>query len=460
MKNDSFGDSFFEYIQSLAASLKKLPALEKGARVFSFEDVRETVIHIVMNLNDSGFSSNDTVGITVKDEINHFLLSVSLLALGAKQITLASHDPERIREQLRVRLGITKVITDDDMTSLLEKSVISSSRGFQSGLREGTLILKTSGTVSRAKLVPSSTTALLLQSQQHAFYRDSVFLRLASVEHNNSKRHRLYCFLQGGTNIFRESLETVVDHQYLFSSRCTRLDIARSHFASLISEGRPDVIPECVTITLAGSPAPLALRTDFINKVSPKLFVRYGATESGTIAIAGPNQHRIEGGVGYVLDGVGHTATKELGLLQFQTPGMALQYLDPQPEQIEGLADGWFSPGDLGYLSEDGQLVIQGRQADAFTLDGINIFPREIEAVIAEHSAIADVAVVKKTSKNHDGLPVAYVVLNGENKPSTLELLTWSRERLGLASPRQIIITDAIPTTDQGKIDFESLRNG
>jgi acyl-coenzyme A synthetase/AMP-(fatty) acid ligase len=459
MKVDSTGNSLFEYIEALASSLKKIAALEKGNRVFSFAEVRDSVTDIVMNLTSNGFSSIDTVGISVRDEINHFLLSLSLLTLGAKQITLASHDHERISERLRVRLGITKVITDGDMIGLLDTSSTTNSHMFQSGQREGTLILKTSGTVSRAKLVPSSTTALLLQSRQHDFYRDSVFLRLASVEHNNSKRHRLYCFLQGGTNIFRESFEAVVDHQYLVSSRCTRLDVARSHFAALISDRKSNIIPEHVSITLAGSPASLALRTEFINQVSPNLFVRYGATESGTIAIAGPSQHKIEGGVGSVLDGVSHNATRELGNLQFQTPGMALEYLDPQLDQIEGLANGWFSPGDLGHLSDDGQLVISGRQAEAFTLDGINIFPREIEAVLSEHPAIADVAVVMKVSKNHDGLPVAYVVLSGEKKIPTLELMNWSREHLGLASPRQIILTDAIPTTDQGKIDFESLKN-
>jgi len=80
---------------------------------------------------------------------------------------------------------------------------------------------------------------------------------------------------------------------------------------------------------------------------------------------------------------------------------------------------------------------------------GISIVPREIEAVLAEHLAIADVAKVMKASKTLDGLPVEYAVLSGEKQIRTSEFMNWSREHLGLDSTRQIILTNAIPTTDR-----------
>lgn len=450
---------FFQSLEKVVAENKATQALVDGNQALTFSDVLGSVHRITTNLVLKGFRPGESVGINVKDEVHHFLLSLALLALGTRQTTFSTHDPEAIHIQLKHRLGITKVISDSDMKRFLESTAGNEVLPGITVGESGLLVLKTSGTVNRAKLVPTDVRSLLIQASQHNFYQGSRFLRLASIEHNNSKRHRLYCLLQGGTNLFRESDSQNNHRDFLIRSSCTRFDIARSHFASLLAQSSESQIPEPIAITVAGSPVPSPLRAAFQEKVTANLFVRYGATEVGTISIAGPTNHEVEGGVGVILNGVRHNANQDLKELIFRTPGMATQYLDPVQGQELGLSVEGFRPGDLGFMTKDGQLVIRGRVADAFTLDGVNIFPREIEAVLLENSKVTNAAVVMKSSKNHDGLPVAYVVESPGERIDSLDLLAWAKVRMGLAAPRKIIVIAEIPTTDQGKVDYETLKN-
>lgn len=442
----------------MVADNKSSQALVHGSRALTFSDVLSSVNRITTSLILNGFRPGESIAVKVKDEVNHLLVSLSLLVLGTRQTAFSTHDPGTIHSQLMSRLGITKVICDSDVKRFLESPGGGPLALKNTAGETGLLILKTSGTVNRAKLVPTPVESLLLQASQHGFYQGSRYLRLASIEHNNSKRHRLYCLLQGGTNLFRESDSQEYQRSLFIRSSCSRFDIARSHFASLLAESNAIQIPGQIEITVAGSPVPSLLRAAFQEKVSSNLFVRYGATEVGTISIAGPMSHRVEGGVGMILKGVQHNASEELKELVFKSPGMAGQYLDPVPGQGSGLSAKGFVSGDLGFLTNDGQLVIRGRGADAFTLDGVNIFPREIEAVLLENPKVANAAVVKKSSTNHDGLPVAFVVERTGNRIDSLDLLYWAKQRMGLAAPRKIVVINEIPTTDQGKVDFEVLK--
>jgi acyl-coenzyme A synthetase/AMP-(fatty) acid ligase len=441
-------------------------ALESTHRPLSYSEVGERSSQLATSLHGLGIRAGDTIGISVKDEIDHFLLTIALLLIGAAQTVVASHDPAAVRSQLTERLRISRVIDDKVLSSLLKKSTKNSARFERSASDEsqGGLILKTSGTVSHAKLVPIPFTSLQTQADQHSFYTGARFLRLASIEHNNSKRHRLYCFLNGGTNLFRDIEDDALDFNYLQTSGCTRFDIARSHFASLLETRNERHLPPEIAITIAGSPLPTALRKQFQEEVTPNLSVRYGSTETGTIAIAFPSDHDIEGGVGLPLPGVeieidNAELSNSVGALRIRTPGMATHYLDASAHQMSAFDDGWFVPGDLGEVIDSGMLRLHGRTTEAFTLDGVNIFPREIESALLKNPVVKDVAVVKRESSNHDGIPVAFVVVNPRHEFDEFGLLSWARNEMGLASPRQIIALDNLPTSDQGKIDIKALYN-
>jgi len=451
------GGPFSELLDALALERGECEALVCGDRILTFRDVRATVHALAAALRADGLNHHDIVGLAVADEIDHFVMCLALWTLGATHFTLASHDAQQMHEQLMQRTGSTKVI-DAAMTHRVLRGISGTVPTAALPLAEGTMILKTSGTVSRAKLVPISHGSLIEQARQHDFYVGSRLLRFASVEHNNSKRHRLYCFLVGGTNVFRHSQVDSMTTQYLVDSTCTRVDLARAHVASLLEASERRKLDPGIAVSVAGSPLPAELRRRFLDSVTDNLSVRYGATETGTISVAGPGDHGREGSVGRPLPRVSVEVDADSHLIKVKTPGMATRYWDEPSAQGASFSDDWFIPGDLGRFEPDGTLLVTARGADVFTFDGVNIYPHEIEAVLSEHADIAEVAVAKRLSDVHDGIPIAFVKERAGRSLKEYEVLMWARHRMGLAGPRQVIVVSELPYTDQGKIDRQALQ--
>jgi len=448
---------FSAMLDALALERGETEALVCGDRVLTFRDVRDTVHALASALRADGLSHHDIVGLAISDEIDHFVTALALWTLGATHFTLASHDAQQMHEQLRQRTGCTKVV-DAQTTRRALTHVSGTALTAALPPVEGTMILKTSGTVARAKLVPITRGSMVEQARQHDFYTDSRLLRFASVEHNNSKRHRLYCFLVGGTNVFRHSQVDSMTTKHLVDSTCTRVDLARAHVASLLEASQQRTLDPRIAVSLAGSPLPAELRRRFLDTVTDNLSVRYGSTETGTISIAGPGDHGLEGSVGRPLPRVAVEVDPESQLIRVKTPGMATRYWDTPSAQGASFTDGWFVPGDLGRLEPDGTLLVTARGADVFTFDGVNIYPHEIEAVLSGHPDIAEVVVTKRVSDVHDGIPIAFVKQRAGRELKEYEVLIWSRQRMGLAGPRQIIFLSELPFTDQGKIDRQALQ--
>ena len=189
--------------------------------------------------------------------------------------------------------------------------------------------------------------------------------------------------------------------------------------------------------------------------------VRYGATECGTIAFASPGQHDEYEAVGFpvagleleIVDALGvAVGPEEAGEIRVRVDGMASGYVDNPEETQLRFRDGWFYPGDVGMLLDDGRLVVHGRADDMMILNGINVFPAEIERVLERHPAVLTSAALPLPSHVHGQIPVAAVELRPGAVVSSMELLVYAREQLALRAPRRIIVLKVVPRNEQGKI--------
>lgn len=323
----------------------------------------------------------------------------------------------------------------------------------------GRILLKTSGTTGDFNVVPFTEADIGAQSARHAEYRDERLLRLASVEYNNSKRHRLYSLWNGGTNIFRPRTASAVT-ELVHRHQVTCLDISRIHASDLAAAGTGTTLAH-VKIRTGGSAIPIDVRRLVERNVTPELYVRYATTESGAISMAGPGQHDDDEVVGVPLPGVvleivdanGKALSPgETGEIRVQAAGMALGYLDSPTDTAKRFRDGWFWPGDVGTLRADGQVIVNGRADDMMILNGVNIFPAEIERVLERHHAVRIAAALPIPSKVHGHIPVAAVELHAEATTTAAELQDYARTHLALRAPRRILIVDALPRNSQGKI--------
>jgi long-chain acyl-CoA synthetase len=270
----------------------------------------------------------------------------------------------------------------------------------------------------------------------------------------------------GGTNVFRPPRD-FDEAMFCREYGVTCLDISRMHASNLAAQGGPGRF-DGVKLRTGGSAIPIDVRRAIEQQVTPLLYVRYASTESGAIAMAGPGEHDEAETVGRPLPGVDlqivgpddrPLPTGETGRIRLRALGMATGYLDGGEQAASRFRDGWFWSGDVGMLRPDGSLIVQGRQDDMMILNGVNIFPAEIERVLERHPAVHVAAALPLPSRVHGQIPVAAVELRADAVAAPTELQSYAREHLGLRAPRRILVIDRLPRNSQGKIMRREIAN-
>jgi long-chain acyl-CoA synthetase len=119
----------------------------------------------------------------------------------------------------------------------------------------------------------------------------------------------------------------------------------------------------------------------------------------------------------------------------------------------DAIIDGWLHSGDLGYVDEDGFLYLVDRKKDMIISGGVNVYPRDIEEIVAQHQAVRDAAVFGIPDEKWGESPLAAVVLNEAGSATPEELKVWINERVGAKFQRvsQVVIMEDFPRNVAGK---------
>jgi long-chain acyl-CoA synthetase len=457
---------FLERLAQHASHQGQHAAVVTNTFALNYDDLFHCVNRSILALQAAGFTSSDIIGVNLDDEVEHLIVSLALMGTCAGQITLASHDTSRLHTTIAERVSVTKVISAAESSKIFDRAWLSP--GACAGYRHVataqsvTVYFRTSGTTGDINIVPLAEEQIIDQARRNVEYASERLLRLASIEHNNSKRHRLYCVWAGGTNVFRPkgSFDLI---NFVLEHNVTCLDISRMHASNIATLQGADKLAK-VKLRTGGSAIPYAVRKKIEENVTRNLHVRYAATECGSISVAGPGEHDEGETVGKALDGVdleivddrgNRMAVGESGELRLRAAGVATCYLDSRADNAKRFRDGWFYPGDVGCIREDGRLIIQGRSDDMIVLNGLNIFPVEIERVLEGHPDVGCAAAFGLPSQVHGHIPVAAVEMKKNtitSITSPAELRRFSRAALGLKAPRRILILDSLPRNSQGKV--------
>ncbi|MFC3243578.1 class I adenylate-forming enzyme family protein [Gordonia humi] len=123
-------------------------------------------------------------------------------------------------------------------------------------------------------------------------------------------------------------------------------------------------------------------------------------------------------------------------------------------------ADGCLITGDLGSLTDAGDLVLAGRAGDMYIRGGFNIHPIEVEQTIARHPGVRDAAVVGHAAPVIGEIGVAFVVPEPDASPTLAEIREWTSARLAdYKAPDHLVLVDEIPQTAMSKTDRNRLRS-
>lgn len=217
---------------------------------------------------------------------------------------------------------------------------------------------------------------------------------------------------------------------------------------SLVPTALARIDPSWFRVVVLGGARPPAERP-------ANVLATYGLTETG-------------GGVVYdgrPLDGV-EVRIGATGTVHVRGPMLMRGYRDAEsPDGVtEPFEDGWFDTGDVGRLLPDGRLQVDGRRGEMIITGGENVWPEVVEAALADHPAVADVAVLGIPDPTWGERIVALVVGRHGETPDTATLAAHLGERLPrFMAPKEIRLVAAIPRTSLGKIvraDLPALADG
>jgi acyl-CoA synthetase (AMP-forming)/AMP-acid ligase II len=220
--------------------------------------------------------------------------------------------------------------------------------------------------------------------------------------------------------------------------------------------------------SVAGAPVAAEIISQFESLTGATLLNIYGATEAGAISremLDAPRRPGCAGTLGgtieaKLVDAAGRPVAPG-------TPGEILArgftaikgYWQQGRVNPDSLPDGWFHTGDIGVLEDGHFLRILDRAKDMIITGGANIYPAEVERVIASHPGVLMSALIGIPDRVMGELPVAYVVLRqaGAATPEALE--AFCREQLSSYKvPRRFVMVESLPLTPTGKVQKVELR--
>jgi len=151
--------------------------------------------------------------------------------------------------------------------------------------------------------------------------------------------------------------------------------------------------------------------------------------------------------------GVGTLAAGQVGEVLIRAQNLMQAYWQRPDETANIFRDGWLYTGDLGYMDEDGYLFIVDRKKDLLKPGGKQVWPREVEEVIASHPAVFEVGVSSVPDERLGEAVKAWVVVKAGQELTVDELRAYCKQSLaGYKVPKQIAFLDSLPKSNVGKV--------
>jgi len=214
-------------------------------------------------------------------------------------------------------------------------------------------------------------------------------------------------------------------------------------------------------IAASGSALPGELALRAMDRFGDTLYNLYGSTEVAWATVAGPEDLRAAPGTagrpprGTVVSLFDERdqPVNEVGVTGRIFVGNGLGFEGYTGGQTKQQISGLMSTGDVGHFDPEGRLFIDGRDDEMIVSGGENVFPREVEDLLADHPGIAEAAVIGVADDQWGQRLRAFVVCSGESRPDEAELQELVRDRLARYKvPREVHFIDELPRNATGKV--------
>ena len=344
----------------------------------------------------------------------------------------------------------------------------------------GALQLYSSGTTGRPKsVVPALPTTPISEGlgvgttirSLYGIDADTVYLSPAPLYHAAPAVFCIGVLTLGGTVVMLERFDPMIALQAIETHRVTHSQWVPTMFIRMLAlptdvrNGR-DLTSHRVAIH-AAAPCPVHVKQAMIDWWGPIIVEYYGGSEGiGTTRIDSAEWLAHRGSVGRSTGGTIHVCDDDGNEVAIGQQGLVYFEHTGDPERTAAAANPnhrtWATYGDIGYVDSDAYLYLTDRSSFMIVSGGVNIYPREVEDVLGQHPAVADVAVIGVPNDEFGEEVKAIAELWPGRAPSeelATELIDFTRSRLAsFKCPRSVDFVDQLPRMPTGKLAKRHLR--
>jgi len=484
-----------ELVEAQVDRTPEAPALVVGDEVLTYRELNRRANQLAHHLREQGVGPEELVGVCLQRSADMVVALLGILKAGGAYVPLdPAHPTERLAFMLQ-DAGVRVIVTKHQLAGRVRSSgawlvcIDSEARAIAladdynptGGTRRDNLayVLYTSGSTGRPKGVAvEHRSTVMFVDWIRLLLRDEDFYGVLAgtpIGFDISVLELFATLSSGGRVILAEDpLELA---RLPAAADVTLISTVPSAMAALLEMGA--LPPSVRTVILGGEelPQPLARRIYETGSVE-RLFNLYGPTETTVYStwslvprdVAAPVSigRPIANTRVYVLDGRRQPVPIGVpGELYIGGAGLARGYLNREELTAQkfvpdpfGRATGgrMYQSGDRVRWKSTGELEFLGRNDHQLKVRGFRIEAGEIEAVLRRHASVRQAVVVARESSPGDKRLVAYVAVDGDNRPSSQELHRQLRECLPeYMVPSAFVLLDALPLTANGKIDRKAL---
>jgi fatty-acyl-CoA synthase len=475
------------------------PAIHDDRGSITFAALDADTNALAHGLRGLGVGEGDSVAIFCRDHRGFIESSVAAAKLGASLLLLNTSFAARQIAEVCAAENPKVLIYDEEFTELcapaaagrtsiiawvdgspahptIDELIASSSKKALSPPKDrGRVVILTSGTTGTPKgasrhqprsLDPAA--ALFSRIPLHA--RETTLIA-APLFHSWGYAHYTLGLALSSTLVLQRRFDAEATLQAIERHRPSALVVVPVMLTRILELG-PEVIDRHDTsslrvIAVSGSALPGELALHVMNTFGDVLYNLYGTTEVAWATIASPEQLRSAPGTAGTPPSGTSVRLFDDGDEEITAAGRPGRIFVRNEMVMDGytsgdgkpVLDGLIATGDVGYLDTHGNLFVSGRDDDMIVSGGENVFPREVEDILAEHPLVDDVAVIGVPDQQFGQRLRAFVVRRNGAELSEDEVREHVRTNLArFKVPRDVVFLDVLPRNATGKVLKRELR--
>ncbi len=460
------------------------PAIVAGERVITYRELDLQVGRTASHLNALGLRSGDLLGVCLGDHADHVIVLLAAARLGVPVLPMDWHWAQAERQRIVDVFRPKAVMIEADAAAIAGVPQHRRGAGWHDAVAAAVpqvdgadaadmplVLALSSGTTALPKGPMISHANMLARFRGHwvslGFNQHDRFALTTPLYYGGGRGFVLsYLFIGGTIVMFPPPFKPVDLVETVERRSINRLFLVPTQIRRLLAMARGNglLFPRVDDLISSGAILSPEERKAVRNRLTPNFTDYYSSTEGGGITVqpaADQDRHpRSVGRPSFLteVEIVDEEHRRQLagivGRIRYRGPGVAVGfYGDPEPGSTAGafFRDGWFYPGDIGEMNEEGFLFLRGRAKDMIIRGGANIYPSDVELVLQAHPAVEEAAVVGWPSTEYGEEVAAFVIVHGTIGGP--ELIAHCRERLARHKvPRDVFLVDDLPRNSTGKV--------